>query len=230
MAESAGPTNPPRDTPLPGRRRRRGEARRDIIDAARALFAERGYEGTSLRDVAHLSHTSEALIWRSVGSKETLFGEAVLEPYNEFVNSFVERWEFEPVPLSNEHMMGTFVQELYDLLISHRELILALVSANAFNHARVHPPRGSILNGALEKLTDHAEREAADRGFGNVDVGLVVRSVVGMVMAMVLLDDWLLPTDRPDPRTLIAELTKFAIGGVTGTFTTQPLPLDRHRS
>lgn len=198
-------------------RRRRGEARREIIEAARVLFAQRGYDNTSLRDVAELSDTSEALIFRSVGNKERLFREAVLEPYDEFVASFVARWEAEKTPLSNQDMMGTFIRELYELLDGHRELILALVSANAFSEPRIHPPGGSILNDALDTLVAHTERERDMRGFGDIDVGLAVRSVVGLLMAVTLLDDWLLPPagGRPDREHLLTELTRFALGGLT---------------
>jgi len=203
-------------TPLSTRRRGRGEARREIIEAARVLYAQRGYDNTSMRDVAQLSDTSEALIYRSVGNKEQLFREAVLEPYEEFVSSFVRRWEAEPTPLSNEDMMGNFTRELYELLADHRELILALVSANAFSEPRIHPPGGSTLNDALNTLAGHAEREAELRGYGDIDVGLGVRCVVGLVMSMVVLDDWLLPqgADAPDRSHLISELTAFALGGL----------------
>jgi AcrR family transcriptional regulator len=203
-------------TPLPTRRRGRGEARREIIEAARVLYAQRGYDNTSMRDVAQLSDTSEALIYRSVGNKEQLFREAVLEPYEEFVSSFVRRWEAEPTPLSNENMMSTFIGQLYGLLSDRRELILALVSANAFSEPRIHPPGGSALNDALNALTGHAEGEAELRGFEDIDVGLGVRCVVGLVMSFVVLDDWLLPqgADAPGRAHLISELTGFALGGL----------------
>lgn len=48
-----------------------------IQDAARALFAEHGYEGTSIRDVAMEASCDPALVMRYFGSKDGLFAAAV---------------------------------------------------------------------------------------------------------------------------------------------------------
>jgi len=51
-----------------------------ILDAADALFGERGYDGTSARDVAQAAGVNKALIFYYFGSKDGLF-EQVLERY-----------------------------------------------------------------------------------------------------------------------------------------------------
>lgn len=63
---------------MAGRRDLTGEQRRrSIIDAATRLFAERGYHGTSIREIAKAADVSEALIYRHFSSKEELYGEAL---------------------------------------------------------------------------------------------------------------------------------------------------------
>jgi AcrR family transcriptional regulator len=47
--------------------------RASLLEAARALFAERGYEGTTVRDVAAVAAVDPALVIRYFGSKEELF-------------------------------------------------------------------------------------------------------------------------------------------------------------
>ena len=44
-----------------------------ILESARALFAERGYEGTTVRDVAAAAAVDPALVMRYFGNKEGLF-------------------------------------------------------------------------------------------------------------------------------------------------------------
>jgi AcrR family transcriptional regulator len=48
-----------------------------ILEAARALFAERGYEGATVRDVAARAVVDPALVIRYFGNKEALFVSAM---------------------------------------------------------------------------------------------------------------------------------------------------------
>lgn len=207
--------------PKPRPRRSRGEARRHIVEAARVLFAQRGYDGTSFRDIAAQAQVAEALIYRSVGSKEQLFREAVIEPYHEFVSVFVGRWRKRKHPLSNQQMMDRFIRELYAMLKEHRELILALVAARAFGDADIDGGADSLLSLELDRLAEQTSVESAWRGFDDKSLGIVVRGVVGMVMSFVLLDDWLLPTGkrRPGERQLLQQVSRFALAGLEGART-----------
>ncbi|WP_214325460.1 TetR/AcrR family transcriptional regulator [Nonomuraea sediminis] len=56
-------------------RRRRTEAR--ILDEARRLFAERGFERTTIRAVAAAAEIDPALVMQYFGSKQELFSKAV---------------------------------------------------------------------------------------------------------------------------------------------------------
>jgi len=52
--------------------------RRNIIDAARALFAEKGYSGAKVEEIVVRARTTKPMIYYYFGSKERLFA-AVLE-------------------------------------------------------------------------------------------------------------------------------------------------------
>jgi AcrR family transcriptional regulator len=61
-----------------GRREMYSEARRAaLLDEATALFAERGYAGTSLEDIASASQVTRGAVYHHFASKQALF-EAVL--------------------------------------------------------------------------------------------------------------------------------------------------------
>lgn len=44
-----------------------------LLDAARRMFAERGFDRTTVRDIAKLAGVNQALLFRYFGSKEKLF-------------------------------------------------------------------------------------------------------------------------------------------------------------
>jgi AcrR family transcriptional regulator len=59
-----------------------GRTREDILDAARRLFGERGFEGTTIRAIAAEAGVNPALIHHFFGSKEQVFVAAVNFPLN----------------------------------------------------------------------------------------------------------------------------------------------------
>lgn len=68
-----------------GRRGRRPgptETRAAILAAARTLFAERGYDGASLRAIARLAEVDPALVHHFFGDKEGVFTAAMEFPIN----------------------------------------------------------------------------------------------------------------------------------------------------
>lgn len=62
------------------RAERRARSERRILDAARALFAERGFERTTIRAVAAAAEVDPALVMQYFGSKQELFSSAVRVP------------------------------------------------------------------------------------------------------------------------------------------------------
>jgi AcrR family transcriptional regulator len=58
------------------RRRDAAATRQALLDAARALMARHGVEGTGTRDVATAAGVNQALVYRYFGSKAKLFAEA----------------------------------------------------------------------------------------------------------------------------------------------------------
>src|SRR5919106_3391967 len=49
------------------------ERRRAIVDAVRGVFAEKGFDGTTTRELAKAAGVSEALLYKHFPSKESLY-------------------------------------------------------------------------------------------------------------------------------------------------------------
>ena len=94
-------------TAKPRKPRRSDRTRAAILDAARALFAERSYDGTTIRDIARRATIDPSMVMRYFGSKDELFAAAAtfdlrLPDFNAvareqigsmLVRHFMEIWE-----------------------------------------------------------------------------------------------------------------------------------------
>src|SRR5438445_11865710 len=49
------------------------ERRQSIVDAVRGVFADKGFDGTTTRDLAKAAGVSEALLYRHFPSKEAMY-------------------------------------------------------------------------------------------------------------------------------------------------------------
>lgn len=67
-------TTPAADSAVPVKRRRDRAAReREILDEAERIFGERGYQGTSMDEIAAAVGVSKPLVYQYYGSKDGLF-------------------------------------------------------------------------------------------------------------------------------------------------------------
>lgn len=74
-----------KQTPAPSTRR--GELRREaLLEAARAVFLERGYAAASIDDVVKRTGGSKATVYQYFGNKEGLFGAMVAGQCEAFIN------------------------------------------------------------------------------------------------------------------------------------------------
>ena len=75
----------------PKRRRDRAAREREILEAAERIFGERGYQGTSMDDVAAKVGVSKPLIYQYYGSKDGLFREILRRRVDETASGFTGR-------------------------------------------------------------------------------------------------------------------------------------------
>lgn len=181
-------------------RRSSVEVRSRILSAALALFAERGYGGTTTREIAHRAEVAEAVMFRIYPNKQALFEAAVIQPFDEFFSAYTARWLAAPTPGGNpEDVLQQFVEELHDLVRKNRHLVKALASS------------GSLTVGtqsALSKLEKMGTVIAETHGLA-FDPELAVRIATVMVVAVTMVEDQLF--DGAGDR-LVAEMVRMLVG------------------
>ena len=213
--------------PLETRRRRTpGEVDDLILDAAREMFAAKGYAGTSSREIATLAGVHEPAIYRRFGSKAGLFDAAVRRPFNDAIAAYMANYESQlQRPQSTEQLVRNWVEPVFRLVSGHRELLVALLAAEQFHDEDQPAERVWELDALLRRMDGQAQFETDRRGLGSSgDAGLTVRISAAMVLGMVLLGDWLLgdSPSRADQATAVAEMIRMITYGVETRDATPP--------
>jgi AcrR family transcriptional regulator len=93
-------------TPRTGRRPGASSTRERILEAARRLFAEHGYDGATMRAIAADAGVDAALIVHFFGNKAALLGEAIEWPFDPDV-------EIPKLFVDGRRHVGTHMVELF---------------------------------------------------------------------------------------------------------------------
>ncbi len=196
-----------------------------LLDAARDLFAERGYSGTSTRAIAERAGVANSLLHRHFDGKAQLFEEAMFDPFATYIAEVVAGWEERsPLTRSLEEECRYFVSGLYDALSSNRRVVLALLAGNEYED-EIRPFEGSDQHGeqrgtpvdALLRRLEHIT-DTEIRGHGLVPVSNVnaaVRLTFGMVLSAAVMPRWIMPAPPKQSRQqTIDEIVGFMLHGI----------------
>jgi AcrR family transcriptional regulator len=207
LVTAAGPTPP----------NVRGRGRQLLLDAARELFAERGFKGTSTRDIAERAGVSEVMIFRHFGSKANLFQESVVEPFTSFMQRYIADYRSrEHGKLSPEEEGRAFYTGLFDVLRAEREALLALMAARQFDDlpdtasAEVEAAFAEVL--AL--VEEVVATEAQERHFTDFDLAPTARVMFSMVLAAALHGDWMGMGRKVSYDRVLETMTQLTVRGL----------------
>lgn len=148
-----------------------------ILDAAEALFAERGFEGTSIRDIARQAGVTPALVNFHGGSKDKLFETVVMRRADELSERRIERLETllksDPKPTPRQ-VIESFVAPYLEMVadgnpqwLAYARLV-AIVSSDirwAALTTRCFDPTAQRFAATLQALCPGTDRRAAAAGF-----------------------------------------------------------------
>lgn len=197
----------------PTRQRRKRRTREDVVeriqDAARQLFAERGYAATTTKEIARVADVSETLLFRYYGGKASLFDEVVSAPFNRLMQEFVARHSDRTAEATRKADVRHFVAQVFHLFDRNREMFAAFVATPGRPGEEAVPAPLHGLEGFFRQSVAQQEREFTERGLvPDIDLGIAVRLGFGMIASGVLLRDWLFPAGAPPEESVIEVLER----------------------
>jgi AcrR family transcriptional regulator len=194
-----------------------GQGRRLLLAAARELFAEKGFGGTSTREVAERAGVSEPMLFRHFGNKANLFQEAAVTPFVDFMNDYIEDYRGrEHGKLSAEQEGAQFFDGVFRALRDRRELLMALMSAHQFDQVvdDVSVQVRGAFSQVLQLFEEVVTSESRARGFFDFDPAASVRVMLGMVLSVALHGEWMLIGDAVSYERVMAAMTTMAVRGL----------------
>lgn len=198
-------------------RRRRGEPRRLLLEAARELFAQQGFTNTAARDIAEHAGVSEPLLYRNFGSKVGLFREALVVPFLELVDDFeAARQSGTPAPIDGEEAGRAFLGDLFDRFQENRGIVLTLWGAEAGTVPElVESGVDDEIAEGLRRLVDLGTGAARSRaGRSAADDELRDRTIVAMVAGAALFgQSGFLGRRAPSRDELVDEMVRTILHG-----------------
>ena len=155
------------DTSLPSRPRQRDpdQTRRNILDAARAEFAEKGLSGARVDEIAARTATTKRMIYYYFRSKEGLYA-AVLEEMYGGIRDAEQALALDSLdPVAG---MRRLVEITFDYHAAHPEFVRMVAVENIHNarHLQQAPAvadRNDAVIRTLRALLDRGEREGVFR-------------------------------------------------------------------
>jgi AcrR family transcriptional regulator len=174
------PVRPPGRSPgRTGRRPGSGDTRGRILAAARSGFAERGFDGATIRAIAGRAGVDPALVHHYFGSKQQLFVAAMEFPVD--LPAAVPRLLAGPPDELGERLVD-FVLELWEAP-AVRPLIRGLVRS-----ATTDPVAAAMLRQLLAEGPFLALARAIERPDAELRAVLVGSQVVGLAMARYIVE------------------------------------------
>ncbi|MEP6700243.1 MAG: TetR family transcriptional regulator [Bacteroidota bacterium] len=156
-----------------------------IMDAAEKLFAAKGFDGTSVRDISETAGVNLSMISYYFGSKEKLF-EAMFAYRTEFfklqLESMLQNKELAPME-KMEQLIDQYILRLTNQQCFHRIMVREqMTSNNEFIAGQIHALK--IRNQALIKQL--IEDGQAKRVFKqDIDIPLMMMTMFGTVSQLV---------------------------------------------
>jgi AcrR family transcriptional regulator len=201
-----GVAAPDKETRAPRTRMTGSERRHQLIDIARSLFAERGYEGTSIEEIALRANVSKPVVYEHFGGKEGLYAvvvdremSALLDGITSSLTNNRSRVRVETVALA----LLTYVEERTD---GFRIMIRdspASISSGTYS---------SLLNDAVSQVSSILAGDFARRGLDPELAPLYAQALVGSVS---MTAQWWLDTREPKKEVVAAHLVNLMWNGLT---------------
>ena len=195
------------------------ERRHQLIDIARSLFAERGYEGTSIEEIAQRAHVSKPVVYEHFGGKEGLYAVVV----DREVRALLDRITTALTAGHPRELLEQAALALLDYIEEETDGFRVLVRESPVGSSTGN--FSSVLNDVAHQVEHILAREFKTRGYDGKLAELYSQALVGMVA---LTGRWWLEVRKPRRDVVAAHLVNIAWNGLSH-LEAKPVVLTRRR-
>lgn len=198
-----------RSRATPSRVRMTGKQRREqLLDVGRALFAERGFDGTSIEEVASQAGVSKPVVYEHFRSKEGLFAVVVDREMETLLGAITAALESTAQP---RVILERAAFALLDYIESSTDGFRILVRDSPVPQST--GGFASLISDAASQVEHILAAEFKARGLDPKHAPMYAQMLVGMVA---LTGQWWLDVRRPKKNEVAKHLVNLAWNGLAG--------------
>ncbi|WP_406483559.1 TetR family transcriptional regulator [Streptomyces sp. NBC_01615] len=183
------------------------ERRHQLLEVGRALFAKKGFEGTSVEEIAALAGVSKPVVYEHFGGKEGLYAVVVDREMRRLLDMVTSSLTASHPRELCEQVAFAFLDYIEEHTDGFRILVRdspAVQSTGSF---------ASLISDIATQVEDILGHEFKSRGFDPRLAPLYARALVGMVA---LTGEWWLDARNPKKAEVAAHLVNLAWHGLDG--------------
>lgn len=178
-----------------------------ILRAAKQLFVEKGFNGTSMSDIAKTSGITQSLIHHHFGSKEDIWRTVKAEYFNSYLQQMETLHQTAGVERSIKEILMTIIDQRFDFFGNQPDVIRMLLW-QSLDH------KGSIKgkgNKFLKQLTDvitHAQRKGELRQ--DIEPAFIIGTIFLLTRAWFLGDvEWVMAENNSAEENFVTTSKKY---------------------
>jgi AcrR family transcriptional regulator len=196
------------------------ERREQLLDVGRKLFAEKGFEGTSVEEIAHTAQVSKPVVYEHFGGKEGLYAVVVDREIRYLLDAFTASLSSEARP---RVLLEQAALALLDYIEQSTDGFRILVRDSPV--AQATGTFASLISDVASQVEHLLADEFRQRGLDAETAPLYAQMLVGMVA---LTGQFWLDHRRPKKAEVAAHLVNLAWNGLSG-LERRPVMISRSR-
>jgi AcrR family transcriptional regulator len=182
------------------------QRREQLILVGRQLFAERGFDGTSIEEISARAKVSKPVVYEHFGGKEGLYAVVV----DREVNALLERITTALTAGHPRELLEQAALALLDYIEEETDGFRVLVRESPVGSSTGN--FSSVLNDVAHQVEHILAKEFKNRGYDGKLAELYSQALVGMVA---LTGRWWLEVRKPRRETVAAHLVNIAWNGLS---------------
>jgi AcrR family transcriptional regulator len=182
------------------------ERREQLLDVGRSLLAAKGFDGTSIEEIAHRAGVSKPVVYEHFGGKEALYAVVVDREMDRLLNRITSALSGTTDPRELlERAAGALLDYIEDSSAGFRILVRDSPVASGTGTF------SGLLNDIASQVEHILGGQFAARGYDAKLAGLYSQALVGMVA---LTGQWWLEERSPDKEQVVTHLVNLAWNGL----------------